>query len=51
MQKKRKKKRKEEKKKKEGRDTKREQVHTHSKDIERKQKRGTDIESNIKQRA
>ena len=38
------------KKEKEGRDTKREQVHTHSKNRERIKKRGTGRESNIKQR-
>ena len=38
------------KRKKEGKDIKREQVHTHNKDIERRKKRGTDRESNIKQR-
>ena len=38
------------KRKKEGKDIKREQVHTHNKDIERKKrKKGTDKESNIKQ--
>ena len=36
--------------KKEGETEKREQVHTHNKDIERRKKRGTDRESNIKQR-